>query len=839
MNPELYEQKRNELVALIDKTLVIEDLPASAHTPLQAIRSKVLENQFEITLVAEFQGGKTTTLNALCDGREIGPRGFGIKTSGCLLSAQNLSDPSASERAEITWRTKQQLVLGFAKLLKRALATKFPDRFQETQSDYDISHSLDLDNDADLSLVRQLLDEEWHLFAKDKAGYSSDKLALLQVASLTVHFYDTSDYRQLRSQTTWNVEDARKLMAFPTDFVQRWTKGDPSAFVLDEVAFVFIARVRCYIHSKNLARIGCVVTDCPGLFASAWDTAVAQDAMFNADGLWYLINGGKAIGQTACDMIRFVCERGWGDRLFYSVNLWGKTKDTILNRILPADLAILNEIGISITKEELRSYHAALALRSVQARACLPGGAGLDDQTKAVILRDAADAGCDSSSVENALLSMIQDHLHVLKVPARREMVDLDEKSVALAQEEGQLGEIMGAIEQRAIAEKAFSILIHNGADKVISALTECEGRLEDIEMAATKKRDAFEAEVHEAQVKLDGFTKESEEAIASLKSVSVAPLADDLFDAVVKDSVEDVAEQSAYRIYHEVLKAWPVIQTLWSKEEEEKSNADCGAVISEEFRKAVAPRLIRWMDGIKHGKNFSYNRTITDNVKRTNASMHRRWHELDAQELLRKIHLPDVTGDPLLDNQLLIDAAKPDEPEDWTLADIIDLSYAGPALVAMVGIIAVLTLHPVGWIAMAAGVVWAAIMSLVGKPLSSKVIDRIKPKLADGIKARLFDEKQKIFEGKKGITAQASRFRDKYVDVFTNEIQKARKKFEETVQAARITFEKSEADRLRIAQEAKECRESHIVPIRQEVKWFRDEVLPLVKTSPENPTVR
>jgi hypothetical protein len=38
----------------------------------------------------------------------------------------------------------------------------------------------------------------------------------------------------------------------------------------------------------------------------------------------------------------------------------------------------------------------------------------------------------------------------------------------------------------------------------------------------------------------------------------------------------------------------------------------------------------------------------------------------------------------------------------------------------------------------------------------------------------------------------------------------------------------------LRIAKDAQECRQTRIAPIRREVQQFRDEVMPLVKTSSE-----
>jgi hypothetical protein len=126
--------------------------------------------------------------------------------------------------------------------------------------------------------------------------------------------------------------------------------------------------------------------------------------------------------------------------------------------------------------------------------------------------------------------------------------------------------------------------------------------------------------------------------------------------------------------------------------------------------------------------------------------------------------------------------------------------------------------------------------MSLVGKPLSSKVIERLQPQLANGIKARLSDKRREIFEDKNGPIAQASPFRDKYVDVFTNEIRKALKKFAEKVQDARETFEKSEAERMRIAQQAKQSRENDVAPIRLRVVQFKTETMLALKGHADNP---
>jgi hypothetical protein len=748
-------------------------------------------------------------------------------------------------------RCGQELILGFADLLKRPLAEKAPERFKmasaqkRAPSPQEIAEELDLDAEKDIALVRTLLDEEWNIYCNNKGKYPSDSLELLPTAILTLHFYDAPAYRELSHQGAWNMEDVRRLLAFPTDWEQRWARigssaslwgGVATAFGLEEVAFVFIARVRCHIHSNNLAHIGCTVTDCPGLFASAWDTSVAVDAMYNADGLWYLIDGSKQVDEATLDMIRFICERGWKEKLFFSLNLKEKSKKIILDLILPADKAILGNNGIEV---ELRLYHAALALRSVQARASLPGSPGLDDQTRKVILKDAGDSGCDSSSVENALLSMIQEHLQVLKVPARKDVVEFNERAVSVAEEEAQLESILTAIFQYAIAKKAYSVLVHNGADKVIAALAELEGRLQESESAATKNRDKFEAEAHDAQAKLDNFVKESRiEIDENLRSILVTPLANDLFNGVIADSVDEVAERSAKRIYEHVLSFWPVIKAVFSDQEKTRIDEACAEVIADEFDNSLKARLIKWLESIKQGTNTAYTKTVAGHVKRINDRLHRRWQELDGHVWLRNIQLPAVTGNRLLDKELLIDLAKPGDLEAPSLVNVIDVHLVTQAVLAITGMILLLAHIPVvGWIVLAGGIVYATLKQFFGQPLGTEVIHKLKEKLAVTIRDGLFKDRQKIMDGfdsKKGLEMYAADFRDQYVNVFEKELEQLRKKFEDAVAAARSTFDKSESERLRIAKDAQECRQTRIAPIRREVQQFRDEVMPLVKTSSE-----
>ena len=58
-------------------------------------KQKCKEDLFSMAITSEFQGGKSTTVNALADGREICPSGNGgggIRTSACAVQVGPTSD---------------------------------------------------------------------------------------------------------------------------------------------------------------------------------------------------------------------------------------------------------------------------------------------------------------------------------------------------------------------------------------------------------------------------------------------------------------------------------------------------------------------------------------------------------------------------------------------------------------------------------------------------------------------------------------------------------------------------------------------------------------------------
>ena len=117
MTPENYSARRDELLSELQEILKIEGLPDKTAKELKAVSRKLVSNVFNIVLIGEFQGGKSTTFNSICDGREISPRGAMIKTSACKISAQNLPDPDAAEYAILEWKQESELIETIRKII--------------------------------------------------------------------------------------------------------------------------------------------------------------------------------------------------------------------------------------------------------------------------------------------------------------------------------------------------------------------------------------------------------------------------------------------------------------------------------------------------------------------------------------------------------------------------------------------------------------------------------------------------------------------------------------------------------------------------------------------------
>ena len=356
-----YTKFRDELVGIIDEFVTHKaevDPQGKSIQQLSSVRKRLMESQFEIALIGEFQGGKSTTFNALCGGREISPRGLGtggVKTSAAVITAQNIAGNETrdgmNEWAEITWLTKPTL-----------------------QSR--IAYALNLEDKGVLPSVAEL-ENATKMAWKNLSADDDDERDMLQVATLQLRLLKSKEFDSIVSRNLVAIDEFQKYVQFPKNWEMRWgEKGYEADFTIEESLFAALDSVLVRIHSEYLQKLGCRITDCPGLFVSKWDTERALEVMSRSNAVWYLLNGNKEMGQEQKRVLQSIRQGGWHPKCFFTLNVKGDESST--DAILRANVAKIKNAGFNVENRVFK-YNAAVAFRLAQLECITSGKFGKRD----------------------------------------------------------------------------------------------------------------------------------------------------------------------------------------------------------------------------------------------------------------------------------------------------------------------------------------------------------------------------------------------------------------------------------------------------------------------------
>lgn len=248
---------------------------------------RVAENckngKFLALIIGDFQSGKSTTIDALCDGRHISAIGEGTATSAVLVMVSY----GEEESIKIYWRTKEQFLPIF-------------DRIKRIMPEYDWV-SFDLDRNEARQRLGESIDDirQQENISTSGKHLTQEDIKFLMLCDLILAFYETEDLKLKKSslQSLSNVSD---ITRFPKDGEIKWKKDGAKNFTIDESIFIFIDSVSCTTPSETLRKLNCTVIDSPGLFNSAYDTMVTESAMVAAHAIIYVLPYHKGIGQDVC-----------------------------------------------------------------------------------------------------------------------------------------------------------------------------------------------------------------------------------------------------------------------------------------------------------------------------------------------------------------------------------------------------------------------------------------------------------------------------------------------------------------------------------------------------------
>lgn len=256
----------------------IEECKKHAHT-ICRVAENCKNGKFLVLVLGDFQSGKSTTIDALCDGRHISAIGDGTATSAVLV----LVSYGEKESFKIYWRTKDQFLPIF-------------ERIKRIMPEYDWV-SFDLDKSEERIKLTNAIDHV-RCSVKEK-NLNQEDVKFLMLCDLILAFYGTK-ILQAKTESLQALSNVSEITRFPKDGEAKWKKGGVNSFTIDDAIFVFIDSVSCTTPSETLKKLNCTVIDSPGLFNSAYDTMVTRSAMVAAHAILYVLPYHKGIGQDVC-----------------------------------------------------------------------------------------------------------------------------------------------------------------------------------------------------------------------------------------------------------------------------------------------------------------------------------------------------------------------------------------------------------------------------------------------------------------------------------------------------------------------------------------------------------
>lgn len=370
MNQKEYTKRRDELISIfsniqeeIQKKPEIEKkyFPDLAKN-LNARIKKLSENQFKMVLCGAFQGGKSTTFNTICNGRELSPTGFGIKTSACLVEAHYLSDANAKEHAKIYLRSSSDIVEGFQKALGAEILSYMRANGKEHLiKPRTLSFYFDVFNNEYLEILSNVVDEELKLHERDRSNYNSERLDILKYAKIVVDAVKSGKIKKEWIESAsyeCSLDEAKESLKFPPDFSSTWRSRN---FSLEEIKWAFIRKVELHLKGvSRMAEFGFVLVDAPGLFTSDWDSNLTLTAINNADAVLFIISCEKEIDKETIRAIKKIKDEAQNVPMFLGFNR--KTDEVATRDIISSSILKLHEAGLDFKEDEYTNFHARLSL---------------------------------------------------------------------------------------------------------------------------------------------------------------------------------------------------------------------------------------------------------------------------------------------------------------------------------------------------------------------------------------------------------------------------------------------------------------------------------------------
>lgn len=838
MTPEIYENKRNQLIVLIENILkTATSLPEKSRNELEDTISKLKRNSFEIVVVGEFQGGKSTLFDTICDGRDLSPRGSGIKTSACKISAQSVP-AEEKERVVLRWKNDEELMLTMLDLVKDNLMDD-PNAyalFTKKNSTGDLILPSLSDNSI-RDLATKALTKEWETYCKRPAAYDPEqtgRLDLLQISWIILNFYNNPELKQLRTKTQISPDELKSLVVFPIDWTIRWAKDKKETkWRFEEVPFVFLGEAEAYIHSRNLERLGCVITDCPGLFAGPWDTMIAHNAMINADAILYLIGGEKQVTDSDLRALAHIRNTDQGHKVFFAINA-RKGHDDIVKMLRPVDFAMIQQRGFAIDKDEdIDVFNALLAFNS---------------------RHTPEDRKAWQKETGKAIQTYLQ--LDMFDDTDKETIASLLENVDELYKNSG-APELLSKIETCVVLKKFESILVKGGTNKAGASLDVIDGDLKVKESIATKDLEKAQKDVADARAQLNDFQHFAQKKVDDTLDdpVSADLLAQDFWQNVYINQASIMADSIATKIHDRFTSSTELLKIVWdlmtakvkakigkAKNAEEDAQRRAANVLHEPVIEAVeqtaTPAANGWLANIRDGGNRMFSTAYGRALTMVGNEVRRKWDSMfgaDTQ-LLEGLALDfDVTPSPVTSSIGKQDSHGGVAVQKQamsvllkklaTMIGAIAVGVVSTILIAYIVISIGLGGIPAILVVLAGVFCGAAFWEYVNEKILDGMVAKMRPEISEKLNTLFSQKQEEIKEAAK--KELVTKIVEELKSQFRDSLKKQKDAFESRVKEMMDLKQKSQAEQERVAKEAKDVREQQIAPARKQIAEFFKALVP------------
>lgn len=302
---------------------------------LRKIVNDCKNRRYEVLIIGDFQSGKSTTIDALCDGHYVSAIGEGLATSAVLTSITY----DDKEHAVIHWRTKERL-------------TSLFDNVRQYLPDFDFK-TFDLDNPKARKKLAAAI--KTLRTSEECTNIDVEDAKFLMLCDFVLEYYGTPELSKKKEALKASAQPA-EITKFPPKGETLWKKQGITGFTIDEVLFVFIERVDCFVHSETLQRLNCTLIDSPGLFNSSYDTMITQQAMVNANVIMYVLPYYRGLDQDVCKSLCAI-KRKYPDvlRKLFIVNNLGPG----MQKVFESNCEVIKDMFS--TEKEVYRYDAKLA----------------------------------------------------------------------------------------------------------------------------------------------------------------------------------------------------------------------------------------------------------------------------------------------------------------------------------------------------------------------------------------------------------------------------------------------------------------------------------------------